>query len=204
MPVHGRHPRTHQPRLVAGPSRHPGSPSEFRVVRSDGQGVRLRQGVQDARPQRRDQGPACLDDGLAGVVASRLRPLWRAVHPHGVAQRGHLPHHRRPRRRRRRPAAFRAAELLAGQRQPRQGAPAACGRSSRNTAGKFPGPTSWFSPATSRWNRWASRRSVSPAAAPMCGSRKSSTGVPRAPGSATNATAANASLRSRSAPCRWA
>jgi catalase (peroxidase I) len=27
--------------------------------------------------QRRDQGPACLDDGLAGVVAGRLRPLRR-------------------------------------------------------------------------------------------------------------------------------
>ncbi len=26
-----------------------------------------------------------LDDGLAGVVAGRLRSLWRAVHPHGVA-----------------------------------------------------------------------------------------------------------------------
>ena len=48
-----------------------------------------------------------------------------AVHPHGVAQRRHLPHRRRPRRRRRRPAALRAAQQLAGQRQPRQGAPAA-------------------------------------------------------------------------------
>ena len=48
-----------------------------------------------------------------------------AVHPHGVAQRGHVPHRRRPRRRRRRPAALRAAQQLAGQRQPRQGAPAA-------------------------------------------------------------------------------
>ena len=45
--------------------------------------------------------------------------------PHGVAQRGHVPHHRRPRRRRRRTAALRAAQLLAGQREPRQGAPAA-------------------------------------------------------------------------------
>ena len=48
-----------------------------------------------------------------------------AVHPHGVAQRGHLPHQRRPRRRRRGPAALRAAQQLAGQREPRQGAPAA-------------------------------------------------------------------------------
>ena len=94
-------------------------------VRSDGRGVRLRQGIQEPRPQCRDQGPPCLDDGLAGVVAGRLRPLWRPVHPHGVAQRGHLSHRRRPRRRRRRPAALRAAQQLAGQREPRQGAPAA-------------------------------------------------------------------------------
>ena len=47
------------------------------------------------------------------------------VHSHGMAQRGHLPHRRRPRRRRSRPAALRAAQQLAGQREPRQGAPAA-------------------------------------------------------------------------------
>ena len=68
-----------------------------------------------------------------------------------------------------------------------------CGRSSRNTAANSPGPTSWSLPATSRWSRWASRRSVSPAAAPTSGSRKSSTGGRKAPGSATNATAANVS-----------
>ena len=65
------------------------------------------------------------DDRFAGLVAGRLRPLRAAVHPHGLAQRRHLPHRRRPRRRRRRPAALRAAQQLAGQRQPRQGAPAA-------------------------------------------------------------------------------
>ena len=37
---------------------------------------------------------------FAGLVAGRLRPLRAAVHPHGVAQRRHLPHQRRPRRRR--------------------------------------------------------------------------------------------------------
>ena len=102
-----------------------GSPPELPAVRSDGRGVRLRQGIQEPRPQCRDQGPAGPDDELAGVVAGRLRPLRRPVHPHGVAQRRHLPHRRRPRRRRRRPAALRAAQQLAGQRQPRQGAPAA-------------------------------------------------------------------------------
>ena len=61
----------------------------------------------------------------AGLVAGRLRTLWRAVHPPGVAQRGHVSHRRRPRRRRRRAAAFCATQQLAGQREPRQGAPAA-------------------------------------------------------------------------------
>src|SRR5215510_2654185 len=112
-------------RLVAEPAEPSGSPPALGPVRSDGRGVRLRQGVQEPRPAFRDQGPACLDDGLAGLVAGRLRPLWAVAYPDGLAQRGHLPHRRRPRRRRRRPAAFRAAEQLAGQREPRQGAPAA-------------------------------------------------------------------------------
>ena len=177
---------------------------QLRPVRSDGQGVRLRQGVQEPRPQRRDQGPACPDDELAGLVAGRLRPLRRPVHPPGLAQRRHLPHHRRPRRRRRRPAALRAAQQLAGQRQPRQGAPAAVADQAEIRPQDLLGRPVWSSPATSRSSRWASRRSASPAAAPTSGSPKSSTGVPKARGSATSATAASASSRSRSAPCRWA
>ena len=59
------------------------------------------------------------------LVAGRLRPLRRPLHPDGLAQRRHLPHPRRPRRRRRRPAALRAPQQLAGQREPRQGASAA-------------------------------------------------------------------------------
>ena len=68
---------------------------------------------------------AALMTALAGLVAGGLRPLRPPVHPHGVAQRRHLPHRRRPRRRRSRPAALRAAQQLAGQRQPRQGAASA-------------------------------------------------------------------------------
>ena len=68
---------------------------------------------------------ACADDRLAGLVAGRLRPLRRLLHPHGLAQRRHLSHRRRPRRRGRRPAALRAAQQLARQRQSRQGAPPA-------------------------------------------------------------------------------
>ena len=65
------------------------------------------------------------DDQLAGLVAGRLRSLRRAVHPDELARRRHLPHRGRPRRRRRRRPAVRAAQQLARQRQPRQGAPAA-------------------------------------------------------------------------------
>ena len=93
--------------------------------RSDEQGFDYAKEFEKPRPRRRDQGPACPDDGFAGMVAGRFRSLRRTVHPDGLAQRRHLPHHRRPWRRRRRPAALRAAQLLAGQRQPRQGAPPA-------------------------------------------------------------------------------
>ena len=56
------------------------------------------------------------------------------------------------------------------------------------------------SPATSRWSPWASRPSASPVAAPTSGSRtRTSTGARRTPGSATSATPATASWRTRSA-----
>ncbi len=64
-----------------------------------------------------------------------------AVHPHGLAQRRHLPHRRRPRRRRARPAALRAAQQLAGQRQPRQGAPPALADQAEVRPARSPGPT---------------------------------------------------------------
>ena len=78
-----------------------------------------------ARPRRGQAGHRGRPDDLAGLVAGRLRPL-RPVHdPDGVAQRRHVPDQRRPRRRRGRAAALRAAQQLAGQRQPRQGPPPA-------------------------------------------------------------------------------
>ena len=203
MPVHGRHGghrnRDWWPEHLDVSVLH-----RTRPVRSDGQGVRLRQGVQEPRPQGRDQGPARPDDGLAAVVAGRLRSLRRPVHPPGVARGGHLPHHRRPRRRRRRPAALRAAQLVAGQRQPRQGAPAAVADQAEVRQENLLGRPDGSRRQRRARSRWASRRSVSPAAAPMCGSPKNCSGVPKARGSATNATAANASLPSRSARCRWA
>src|ERR1700674_5365546 len=47
---------------------------ELPAVRPDGQGVQLRERVQERRPGCRDQGPPCLDDGFAGGVARRLWP----------------------------------------------------------------------------------------------------------------------------------
>ena len=64
------------------------------------------------------------------------------LHSHGVAQRRHLPHRRWPRRRRCRHATFRAAQQLAGQRATSTRRAGCSGRSSRNTAGRSPGPTS--------------------------------------------------------------
>ena len=99
---------------------------------------------------------------------------------------------------------FAPLNSLAGQRQPRQGAPAAVADQAEirpeNLLGRPDGPRR----QRRARSRWASRPSASPAAAPTSGSRKSCSGVPKAPGSATSATAASASSRSRSAPCRWA
>src|ERR1700704_241875 len=100
----GWHTQTHggwgpdECRLVAGPAQLEDSAPELAPVRSDGNGVQLRGGVQEPRSKRRDQGPACLDDGFTGLVAGRLRPLWAVFHSYGVAQRRYLPYWRRPRR----------------------------------------------------------------------------------------------------------
>ena len=118
MPVaHSGRPRTRQPRLVAEPAEPSGSPPAFRPCP-----IRWARTFDYAEEFKSLDLDAVIKDlhalmtDIAGVVAGRLRPLRRTVHPHGVAQRRHLPHHRRPRRRRRRPAALRAAQLLAGQR----------------------------------------------------------------------------------------
>ena len=204
VPVHGRHPRTPQSRLVAGPPRYRRAPYGPPFRRSDGRGVRLRQGIQEPRPQCRDQGPACPDDGLrrtggrpTSATTADCSSAWRGTAPAPIASptAAAAPV----------PVSSASRRSTAGLTTPTSTRRAACcGRSSRSTATRFPGPTSSFSPATSRWSRWASRPSVSPAAAPMSGSRKSSTGVPKARGSATSATAANASSPNRSARCRWA
>ena len=47
---------------------------------------------------------------IAGLVAGRLWPLRAAFHSHGVAQRRHVPHRRRPRRSGLRRTAFCASQ----------------------------------------------------------------------------------------------
>ena len=70
-------------------------------------------------------------------MAGRLRPLRPALHPHGVAQRRHLPHPRRPRRRRRRHACA-SRRSTAGPTTPTSTRRAGCcGRSSRSTAAQL-------------------------------------------------------------------
>ena len=133
--------------------------------------------------ERGEAGPVRADDRQPGLVAGGLRPLRPALHPHGLAQRRHLPHRRRPRRRRRRAAALRAAELLAGQRQPRQGAaPAVADQAEvrqRDHLGRPDGPGRQLRAS----NRWAARPSASPAGARTSGSpRRTSTGAPRTSG----------------------
>ena len=140
--------------------------------------VQLRRGVREARPEGREEGPRRADDRFAGLVARGLRPLRAALHPHGVAQRRHLPHRRRPRRRGHRQPALRAAEQLAGQRQPRQGAsPALADQAEvrqQDLLGR-PHDPRW---QLSRSSPWASRPSASPADARTSGNRRrTSTGA---------------------------
>ena len=92
-----------------------------------------------------------------GLVAGRLRPLRRAVHPDELALRRHLPHRRRSWRRRRRRPALRSAQQLAGQRQPRQGAPAAVAGQAEVRHEDLLGRPARPSPATSPWTPWASQ-----------------------------------------------
>jgi hypothetical protein len=75
------------------------APPELRPKPTRWGGLQLRRGVQEPRPEAVKKDLTQSDDRLAGLVAGRLRPLRRAVHPHGLAQRRHLSCLRRPRRR---------------------------------------------------------------------------------------------------------
>ena len=61
-----------------------------------GPGLRLLRGVQEARPRRAAPRRRRRAQHLPGLVARRLRPLRRPVHPDELARGRHLPHLRRP------------------------------------------------------------------------------------------------------------
>ena len=205
MPLPSRRRRRHvEPRLVAEPAEaRPPAPA-FLQVRSDGRGLQLRRRVQEPRPGGGEERSRGADDRLAGLVAGGLRPLRAAVHPHGVAQRRHLPHRRRPRRRRQGPAALRAAQQLAGQRQPRQGAPPALADQAEVWPQDFLGR-----PDDPRRQRRArddglqdlrfrrrTRGRLGAGSGRLLGHREDH-------GWATSATPATAISKIRSRPCRW-
>ncbi len=159
-----------------------------------GRGLRLRSRrspSSTSRSSRRDvkRGP----EHLPGLVAGRLRPLRRPHDPAELARGRHLPDRGRPRRRRRRQPAVRAAEQLAGQREPRQGPPPAVAGQAEARPEDLLGRPAGLRRATWRWRTWASRPSASASAARTSGSPRRSSGVRRTPGSATSATAATVS-----------
>ena len=197
-------------RLVAQPAEPPDPAPALCEVQPDGRAVRLRRGIQEARPGRAEEGPLRADDRFAGLVAGRLGPLRRPVHPHGLAQRGHLPHLGRARRRRHRQPALRADQQLARQRQPRQGAPAAVADQAevrqQDLLGRPDDPGRQLRARVDGLQDLRLRRRPR---GHLGAARRTSTGAPRTEWLATSdkakaATPATASSRTRSPPCRWA
>ena len=199
-----RRPRHLEPRLVAEPAES-GHPAPARAGREPaGRRLRLRRGVQEARPGRAEAGPLRADDRLAGVVAGRLGPLRRPVHPHGLAQRRHLPHRRRPGRRRHRQPALRADQQLARQRQPRQGAPPALADQAEVRQPDLLGrPDDPGRQLRARVDGLPDLRLRRRPRRHLAARRGHLLGQGGRPGWATSATAASASSRTRWPPCRW-
>ena len=59
-PVRRRRAHAQEPRLVAEAARHRDAAPQFQPVRPDGRGLRLRRGIPEPRPGRRDRGPAAV------------------------------------------------------------------------------------------------------------------------------------------------
>ena len=192
-------------RLVAEPAEPADPAPALGEVQPDGRAVRLRRGVQEARPGRAEEGPPRADDRFAGLVAGRLGPLRRPVHPHGLAQRRHLPHLGRARRRRHRQPALRAAQQLARQRQPRQGAPAAVADQEEVRQQDLVGrPDDPGRQLRARIDGLQDLRLRRRPRRHLGAGRGHLLGHGDRRGSATSATPATANSRIRSAPCRWA
>src|SRR6266446_2393455 len=78
MPGRARHHKCWnevEQRLVAEPAEPQDSPPELAPVRSHGEGLQLRRGVQEARPQGSEERSHRADDGQPRLVACGFRPL---------------------------------------------------------------------------------------------------------------------------------
>src|ERR1051326_1098966 len=83
-------------RLVAEAVEFVDPASKLSPVQPDEQGVQLRRGVQETRPERFEKRHRTGDDDFAGLVAGRLWALRPALHSYGLAQCGDVPHRRWP------------------------------------------------------------------------------------------------------------
>ena len=122
------------------------------------------------RPRRRGRRPARADDRLRRT-GGRPTGATTACSSAWPGTRRHLPHRRRPRRRGHRQPALRAAEQLARQRQPRQGAPPAVADQAEIRPQALLGRPDDPGRQRRARNRWASRPSASPAAGRHLGAR---------------------------------
>ncbi len=198
-------PGRRQPPVVAGAAQPEDPRQEPGRGQSARRGLRLRRGLQGPGPRGHEAGHRRGADHVAGLVARRLRQLRPADDPYGLAQRGHLPHQRRPRRRRRRPAALRPAQQLAGQRQPGQGPPPAVAGQEEvrpeHLLGRPADPHRQCRPGDDGLQDLRLRRRpcgrLGGGGGRLLGSRDH-------PGWTTGATPATASWRTRSARSRWA
>jgi len=109
-----RRPRQDEPGLVAEPAAAGTAAPAFLQVESAGEGVQLLQGLQQTRLLCAEEGPAETDDRFAGLVAVEAAAAASSASPHSTAG----------------PTTSTSTSHAA-----------CCGRSSRSTARRSPGPT---------------------------------------------------------------
>ena len=191
-----------QPRLVAQPAQ-PQDPAEApRLANPMDEDFDYREAFKTldfAEVERESSGP----DRFAGLVARRLRSLRPALRPDGLARRGHLPRRDGRGGGGRWDAALRAAEQLARQRQPGQGPPPAVAGQEEVRQQDLVGRPHRLRGQPALEHMGFATVGFACGRADSGSPRRTSTGVRRAPGSATSATPATATWRTRWPPSRW-